>query len=214
MIAKKAIVGGFGRRGFYTWLLFANSLHQLKIIMSETHHASGHDAHAAPAQSFIKKILTIGVLGGLPLVAVMGLIGAYKTHDSGAGSSDMSEEAVTARIQKVGHVSLGGSKQELKTGEEVYKVQCVTCHAAGLLGAPKFGDAAAWGPRIKTGYEALLNSALKGKNSMTAQAGGAFSDFEIARAVVYLTGSGGAKFDEPKPPAVAAAPQAAASGTK
>jgi cytochrome c5 len=72
------------------------------------------------------------------------------------------------------------------------------------LGAPKFGDAGAWGPRVKTGFEALLNSALKGKNSMPAQSGGAASDYEIARAVVYMANQGGAKFDEPKAPAAAA----------
>ena len=65
-----------------------------------------------------------------------------------------------------------------------------TCHAAGVLGAPKLGDAAAWGPRIKTGVEALLNSALKGKGGMAAQGGGEFSDFEIHRAVVYLANAG------------------------
>ncbi|MFZ4624044.1 MAG: c-type cytochrome [Rhodoferax sp.] len=179
--------------------------------MSDNHHENGHDAHAAPTQSPTKKILTVAVLVGLPLAVVLGLIGSYKTHDRGAAAADMSEEAVMARIQKVGHVSLGQTSKELKTGEQVYQVQCTTCHAAGMLGAPKFGDAAAWGPRIKTGYEALLNSALKGKNSMTPQAGGAFSDYEIGRAVVYMANAGGAKFGEPKAPDAAAAPVAAAS---
>ena len=61
----------------------------------------------------------------------------------------------------------------LKTGEQAYQLQCSACHAAGLVGAPKFGDAVAWAPRIATGYETLLNSALKGKNAMSAQSGGA-----------------------------------------
>ena len=63
----------------------------------------------------------------------------------------------------------------LRTGEQVYAAQCTACHAAGLAGAPKSGDEAAWAPRIKTGYEALLNSALKGKGAMAAQGGGEFS---------------------------------------
>ncbi len=66
------------------------------------------------------------------------------------------------------------------------------------------GDEAAWAPRIKTGYEALLTSALKGKGAMGAQGGGDFSDFEVGRAVVYMANKGGAKFDEPKAPAAAA----------
>jgi cytochrome c5 len=60
---------------------------------------------------------------------------------------------------------------------------------------------AAWAPRIKTGYDTLLNSALKGKNAMGAQSGGDFDDFEIARAVVYLANAGGGKFEEPVKPA-------------
>ena len=92
----------------------------------------------------------------------------------------------------------------MKTGQQVFEAQCTACHTAGALGAPKFGDLAAWVARNKTGYEALLNSALKGKNAMTAQGGGDFSDFEIGRAVVYMANKGGAKFDEPKAPAAAA----------
>jgi cytochrome c5 len=81
-----------------------------------------------------------------------------------------------------------------------------------VAGAPKFGDAGAWGPRITAGYEALLNSALKGKGAMAAQGGGDFSDTEIGRAVVYMANKGGAKFEEPKAPqAAASGPQAAAS---
>ena len=92
----------------------------------------------------------------------------------------------------------------LKTGEQVFNAQCTACHTTGVAGAPKIGDDAAWAPRIKTGYEALLTSALKGKNAMGAQGGGDFSDLEIGRAVVYMANKGGAKFDEPKAPAAAA----------
>lgn len=176
--------------------------------MSDNHHASGHDSHAAPYPSAAKKVFNLVVLLALPVVVVGSLIGYYKSHDS-APAGSLSEEAVTARIQKVGMLQLGESKRELKNGEEVFKAQCTTCHTAGLLGAPKLGDAAAWAPRIGTGYEALLNSALKGKNAMTAQGGGAFSDYEVARAVVYMANAGGAKFAEPKAPEAAVAPGAA-----
>ena len=76
--------------------------------------------------------------------------------------------------------------------------------ATGAAGAPKFSDAAAWGPRIKTGYDALLHSALAGKNAMPPQGGGSFADFEIGRAVVYMANDAGAKFEEPAAPAAAA----------
>jgi len=53
-----------------------------------------------------------------------------------------------------------------KTGEQVYNSNCVACHGTGAAGAPKFGDAAAWAPRIAKGMDALLNSATNGLNAM------------------------------------------------
>lgn len=184
--------------------------------MSDQHHTADHDAHAAPGASKIKKITTALVLLGLPLLVVGSLVAYYKSQSGGHVAASMSEEAVTGRIQKVGVLQLGESKREPKTGEEVYKAQCTTCHAAGMLGAPKFGDAAAWAPRIATGYAALLNSALKGKNNMTPQGGGAFAEFEVGRAVAYMANAAGAKFEAPPAPeaAGAAAPAASASAGK
>src|SRR5439155_13979244 len=94
-----------------------------------------------------------------------------------------------------------GDIAPLKTGEQVFGAQCSACHAAGALGAPKFGDPAAWAPRIKSGFDALVHSALAGKGQMPPQGGGDFSDYEIARAVVFMTGKAGGKFAEPAPPA-------------
>ena len=111
------------------------------------------------------------------------------------------EKALAERLQKVGVVEIRDANREMKTGEQVFKAQCTACHTSGAAGAPKVGDVAAWGARVKTGYEALLTSALKGKGAMGAQAGGDFDDYEIARAVVYMANASGAKFDEPAKPA-------------
>jgi cytochrome c5 len=91
-----------------------------------------------------------------------------------------------------------------RTGEDVFKAQCTNCHTAGMLGAPKFGDASVWGPRIAQGDAKLLEHALKGFNAMPAQGGGDYSEYEVARAVVYMANAGGAKFAEPAAPAGAA----------
>jgi cytochrome c5 len=85
----------------------------------------------------------------------------------------------------------------------VFKAQCTACHTSGAAGAPKVGDTAAWAPRLKTGYDALLNSALKGKGAMGAQGGGDLESLEIGRAVVYMANASGGKLDEPKAPATA-----------
>ncbi len=115
---------------------------------------------------------------------------------SGLTDQDRTKGA-TERIQKVGAVDIRDANRALKTGEEVYKAQCAACHVAGVAGAPKFGDTAAWSARISTGYDALVTSALKGKGAMAAQGGGDANDTEIGRAVVYMANAGGAKFAEP-----------------
>ena len=83
----------------------------------------------------------------------------------------------------MGSVEIRDANREMKTGEAVFAAQCSACHANGAAGAPKFGDKTAWAPRIKTGFDALWNSAFKGKNAMGAHGGGDFQDLELSRAV-------------------------------
>lgn len=136
-------------------------------------------------------VLVAIVLG---LVIVAALVSPAEKENPNA-----SEQAVAKRIQKVGALNLAdASAHEPKTGEQVFNAQCGACHASGALGAPKFGDKGAWAARIATGFPALWNSALHGKNAMPPQGGGALSDFEVARGVVYMANAGGAKFPEPK----------------
>ena len=47
-------------------------------------------------------------------------------------------------------------------GKPVYDANCATCHKEGLMRAPKFGDKAAWAPRIKKGTAVLASNATKG----------------------------------------------------
>jgi hypothetical protein len=63
---------------------------------------------------------------------------------------------------------------------------------------------------VGAGFDTLLQHALHGKGAMPPQGGGDFSDYEVARAVVYMANEGGASFAEPPAPA-ASAPEAAAS---
>ena len=167
-----------------------------------------HDApHEGPIKTPTQLIWTVVASFVVPIAIIVLLVNYVAAGDkSGAGTAAMSEEAIAHRIQPVGVVMLKDASAvvALRTGEEVYNAQCAACHSAGLAGAPKFGDEGAWAPRIKTGYDALVTSALKGKGAMAAQGGGEFSDFEIGRAVVFMANKGGAKFDEPKVPAAAA----------
>ena len=72
-------------------------------------------------------------------------------------------------------------------GKGTYEQACSVCHASGVAGAPKFGDKAAWAPRIATGADALHNSALKGKNAMPPKGGSvALPDADVVAAVDYM----------------------------
>lgn len=51
-------------------------------------------------------------------------------------------------------------------GEAVYSKTCVSCHAAGVAGAPKTHDAAAWESRLAGGMDAMVKSAIAGKGAM------------------------------------------------
>jgi cytochrome c5 len=167
--------------------------------MSAKSHTTGHDTgHTGPIKLSKQLVLTVLFSFVLPVAMIASLVSYVNSGDHHGASGVNSEKSTAARIQKVGEVGFQSASRELKTGEQVFTAQCSACHATGAAGSPKFGNAVAWGPRIQTGFNALLNSALKGKNAMAPQGGGAFSDLEVARAVVYMANAGGAKFPEPK----------------
>jgi cytochrome c5 len=176
--------------------------------MSDPQHDAPEapEAHEGPIKTPKQLIWTVVASFVVPVIAIILLVNFVVMGDrTGAGSRGLEAEAVAQRIAPVGRVELRDASDvaTLKTGEQVYQAVCAACHNSGAAGAPKSGDAAAWAPRIKTGYDTLLNSALKGKGAMGGQGGGDYSDFEIGRAVVYLTGKSGGSFPEPAAPAPA-----------
>ncbi len=176
--------------------------------MSASHEQDHDDAHTGPIKTPKQLAWAVLLAFVVPVVVIIMLANYVSTASKpAAGTGALEGEAVATRIAPVAgapEVKDASDLTTMKSGEQVFQAQCATCHASGALNAPKLGDAAAWGPRIKSGIEALLNSALKGKNAMPPQGGGEFSEFEIHRAVVYMANQGGAKFDEPKAPAAAA----------
>ena len=78
-------------------------------------------------------------------------------------------------------------------GKKIYDSACVACHGAGVAGAPKLGDKAAWDDRIKQGSNVLYEHAIKGfqgKNGMMPPKGGSTaSDEEVKAAVDYMAAS-------------------------
>lgn len=107
-------------------------------------------------------------------------------------------ETVEERIKAVGTVCMAGDScaatvlqvatgEGPRSGEEIYKKACATCHAAAVAGAPKLGDVATWAPRTAKGMDVLYASAIKGLNGMPAK-GMCFdcSDDELKIAVDYM----------------------------
>ena len=174
--------------------------------MSANDHTTAHEeAHTGPIKTPQQLLAAVFFSFVIPIFGIIGLVYFVTSGNKPASGADTSAKAIAERIQKVGVVEIRDANRVLKSGEEVYKAQCVACHAAGVAGAPKFGDTGAWAPRIATGFESLWNSALKGKGAMGAQGGGDYEDTEIGRAVVYMTAAAGGKFAEPAAPAAAAA---------
>ncbi|KGW65781.1 c-type cytochrome [Burkholderia pseudomallei] len=168
--------------------------------------------HGAPIKTPGQLIAVVIASFVIP-IAIIVLFATYANHAfrTGAGTDGLSDEAVAKRIAPLAQVDIkdANAPRVYKTGEEVYKAVCVTCHGTGAAGAPKFGDAAAWAPRIAAGYDEVLHLALTGKGAMPPRGGtnpDDYSDYEIARAVVYMANQGGAKFAEPAQPAANAAP--------
>ena len=94
-------------------------------------------------------------------------------------------------------------------GKDLYTKTCAVCHAAGIAGAPRYGNAADWQPRAAAGTARLYVSALKGTpKGMPAKGGNtAASDADVKAAVDYMLAS--VKAAAASPAKAAAAPEPA-----
>jgi cytochrome c5 len=82
------------------------------------------------------------------------------------------------------------TKVSADNGKAVYAAACAACHATGIAGAPKFGDKAAWAPRLKQGKDVLYEHAIKGFQGkagvMPPKGGSSAPDGDIKAAVDYM----------------------------
>lgn len=79
------------------------------------------------------------------------------------------------------------SSGDLALGEKTFNANCAACHGAGVLGAPKVGDKAAWAPRIAQGKDTLYTHALNGFKMMPPKGGNAaLKDEEVKAVVDYM----------------------------
>ena len=109
---------------------------------------------------------------------------------------DAQTEKLRERIKPVAEVCVQGddcggpvvaASTGPRSGEEVFNGMCTSCHTAGVAGAPKKGDVAAWDKRLAKGFAETLAVAKKGLNAMPAK-GLCMdcSDDELSAAIKYM----------------------------
>jgi len=154
----------------------------------------------------------MGVLGALVLftVAMIALANTISGNTIGRdkGNDPAERASKLERISPLGTVLVAGEAAPAmqaaapepaetvvasapKSGEQVYGMGCTTCHGAGIAGAPKVGDAAAWEARIAQDMDTIYAHAINGyvgENGVMPAKGGltSLSDDEVRAAVDYM----------------------------
>jgi cytochrome c5 len=176
--------------------------------MSNPHSSSP----VAESEGLIKtptQLIVVVVLAFvIPIASIFTIIHFMMAGDKSRTTPAMSDKAVAERINPVGSVpdiekvaspllpapapvtvaaAGDAGKPAAADGKAVYDANCQACHAAGVAGAPKLGDKAAWAPRVGAGVAALTASVIKGKNAMPPKGGNLnLADADIKAAVEYL----------------------------
>ena len=134
-------------------------------------------------------------------VLVLGINALVDSALKGGATADMGDEAVADRIKPVAQLNTGApivpeapaaaapvaAAGGARSGQDIYQGTCFACHGTGAAGAPKFGDAAAWAPRISQGMDTLLNHAINGLRAMPPRVTcGNCSDDDLKAAIEYM----------------------------
>ena len=142
-------------------------------MSDDPHYQATEEAHTGPIKNPKQLLLAVFFSFIAPILIIVGLVSfvVSGTHPSGSVqgdsmslygvSKDTRDRDIADRLKKVGSIEIRDANRPLATGEAVFKAQCVACHGApGIPGAPHYGDAAAWGPRIGQGYATLVDPAV------------------------------------------------------
>ena len=174
-------------------------------------------AQYTPNDPMAKPVLVGGlVLIGLAVYVLVSSLVHTIERNSMKGELDTNIQSSAADIilAPIGSVTTVDKSivKAARTGEAVFTAVCTSCHSAGVLGAPKIDDKAAWTPRVQQGLDVLVNHAVNGIRSMPARGGDpTLSDEEITNAIVYMTGKAGHDLSAQVKKADGAAPAAAAA---
>jgi cytochrome c5 len=150
-------------------------------------------------------MVVLGICVGIAIMLyILARVVATDTQVAEVQASPEMKRAINERIAPLAKVAVSGQDNSALEppkqaagpaadlgGEEVFKQTCQACHGAGIAGAPKYGDAAAWGPRIAKGADTLHKHAIEGFQGSAGfmpPKGGAtsLSDKSIMNAVDYM----------------------------
>jgi len=111
--------------------------------------------------------------------------------ESAGAAVDSVKEMSAVAVEKSGEVIASIGNDDVRQGESIYKSKCIACHGAGVAGAPKLGDKAAWDARIAQGNAVLFQHAIKGfkgKTGYMPPKGGSMNlgDDDVSQAVQYM----------------------------
>ncbi len=150
------------------------------------------------------------VFAGLTVISIVIVVLARVVFNEFAVHPETINETLDARLAPVGQLNTSGAAVTLagtaptdtppstdtpavasSPGEATYNKVCFACHAQGIAGAPKLGDAAAWEARIAQGNDTLYKHAIEGftgqAGMMPPKGGGVnASDDEVKAAVDFM----------------------------
>lgn len=174
------------------------------------------EEHSSPIKTWQQLVVVVAAAFIVPVVLIL-MIATLVT--SGKKGVDADDSDVLARIQPEGVVRLAAGPRAALNGEQVYAQVCKTCHDAGLAGAHKFGDKAAWAKVIAQGekltYEHAING-FQGKAGVMPAKGGNpdLTEAEVQAAVVHIVNASGGSWKAPAIPAGSAAAPAQGAGAE
>ncbi|HUF82694.1 MAG TPA: c-type cytochrome [Burkholderiales bacterium] len=179
--------------------------------------ADSHDEPTSLIKTPQQLIVVVVLAFAIPIALIVMLTQLITgSVDMSKSNPALSEEAIAKRLKPVGDVAIdpnqpkpapgapavavaaapipgappaAAAPADAGKGKSVYDSACMVCHAAGVAGAPKTGDKAAWAPRLKSGMDTLYTSSIKGKNAMPPKGGNlSLADADVKAAVDYMVG--------------------------
>lgn len=161
--------------------------------------------HDTDGQSDVEFFQMFGVVLGMLVLFTAVIMVLANVLDAGKTVSTFETRQLELRIAPVGTVRTSADDPgpvatvaaapaaastttvAMNSPEQLVNMACAACHIAGVAGAPKLDDAAAWQARLgERGMDGLIASVINGRGGMPARGGSALSDDEIAQAVKYM----------------------------